>query len=100
MSPRTGRPTNNPKRQRLEIRLSELENKRLEDVASQIGTSKTDILMRGLQLVELQRSNREFEDLSNCLIIREFQNDDPLTEEDIVQILNYIKFLEKRYVEK
>lgn len=98
MSPRTGRPTDNPKRQRLEIRLSEHESECLEKLALEIGTSKTDILMRGLQLVELQRCNREFEDLSNCLIIRELQNKDSLSEDDKEHILNYIKFLSKKYV--
>lgn len=97
MSPRTGRPTENPRVHRLEIRLSAYQNDSLEKIAKQIGTSKTDILMRGLQLVELQRANRDFEDLSNCLIIRELQNQNPLSEDDITQIMNYIGFLQKRY---
>lgn len=100
MSPRTGRPTENPKVHRLEIRLTSHENERLEKMASQIGTSKTDILMRGLQLVELQKANSDFEELSNCLIIRELQNKQSLSEDDVKQILNYIGFLRKRYIKQ
>lgn len=100
MSPRTGRPTQNPKCKRLEIRLSKSENERLETIASKIGTSKTDILMRGLQLVELQEHNKDFHELSNCLIIRELQKDNLLTDDDRTQILNYVKFLGNRYIKK
>lgn len=100
MTPRTGRPTENPRIHRLEIRLSKYQNESLEKIASEIGTSKTDILMRGLQLVELQRENSEFEELSNCLLIRELQNHHPLTDDDVKQILNYIGYLKKRYEKK
>lgn len=97
MSPRTGRPTDNPKNQRLEIRLSESESERLKVISESMGTNKTNILMMGLQLVELQKENPEFRDLSNCLIIRELQKDGSLSHEDKNQIRNYIGFLEKRY---
>lgn len=97
MSPRTGRPTNSPKQHRIEIRLTEYENSRLETISKKIGTTKTDILMRGLQLVELQEENSDFKELSNCLIIRELLNKKELTSEDISQILNYIGYLQKRY---
>jgi len=97
MSPRTGRPTNNPKVHRLEIRMSDYENESLEKIASKIGTSKTDILMRGLQLIELQQANSEFAELSNCLLISELHNHQPLSDSDIKQILNYIGYLQNRY---
>ena len=94
-----GRPkSNNSKIERLEIRLTTDENEKLKELAAKIGTNRTDILMRGAQLVELQRENREFEDLSNCLIIRELQRKGPLDDEDKRQILNYLEFLKKKYV--
>lgn len=97
MSPRTGRPTDNPKQRRVEIRLTENEELLLNAAVKHFGTNKTEVLMRGLQLVELQISNVDFRELSNALIIRELQNPHALSEEDKQQIKNYIGFLIKRY---
>ena len=95
MSP-AGRPKiDNPKSERLEIRITNGQYQKLQSIASDIGTNKTDILMRGLQLVELQRKNRDFEDLANCLILRELLNEEPLTTEDKSTILGYIEVLRK-----
>ncbi len=52
MSPRTGRPTSNKKTERLEIRLAPNEAKLLEECAEKMGTSKTDIIMKGIRLVK------------------------------------------------
>lgn len=98
MSPRTGRPTENPKIERVEIRLTKGENKRLEELAKKCGMSKSDVLKCGIQLVELQKNNSEFEELSNCLIIRELQKNTPLDDADRHQILNYLDFLRRKYI--
>lgn len=97
MSPRTGRPTENPKIHRLEIRLTDEEDERIESLVKHFGTNKTEILMRGLQLVELQVENKNFQELSNALIIRELQSRTPLTRDDKDAILIYLKLLAKNY---
>lgn len=51
MSPRTGRPTNNPKRGRLEIRTSEDEEKMLEYCCKITGNNRTDIIRQGIREV-------------------------------------------------
>lgn len=88
--------TDNPKCQRLEIRLTVEENNLLESLSNCVGTSKTDIIMRGVRLVQLQKENSEFEDLSNCLIIRELGGKE-LTSEDKTAIMQYVSFLKKKY---
>ena len=98
MSP-AGRPKiDNPKSERLEIRITNGQYQKLQDIASDIGTNKTDILMRGLQLVELQMKNKDFADLANCLILRELLNKESLTPEDKSSILGYIELLKKNYI--
>lgn len=52
MSPRTGRPTNNPKNVRLEIRLTEDEADLLEECAEQLQTTKTNVINQGIRLVK------------------------------------------------
>ena len=53
MSPRTGRPkSDNPKSERIEIRMTKEELGRLNACAKQLEVSKTDVLMKGLALVE------------------------------------------------
>ena len=51
MSPRTGRPTDNPRKIRLEIRLNEDENQLLKECTEKLNLTKTDVLMRGLEEV-------------------------------------------------
>lgn len=51
MSPRTGRPTDNPKKARLELRLSDDDISKLEYCYQQTGLSKAEILRKGLELV-------------------------------------------------
>mgnify|MGYP004515047053 CR=1 FL=1 len=97
MSPRTGRPTENPKMQRLEIRLTNEENERIQTLVEHFGTNKTEVLMRGLVLVELQVENKDFQELSNALIIRELQNKSDLSREDKEKILHYLELLAKKY---
>ena len=48
MSPRTGRPTDNPKKERLELRLSDDDIIKLEYCCQQTKLSKAEILRQGL----------------------------------------------------
>lgn len=51
MSP-AGRPrSDNPKKVRLEIRLTESENKLLEECAKRLCTTKTEVINKGIELV-------------------------------------------------
>lgn len=51
MSPRTGRPTDNPKKTRLELRLSNDDSVKLEYCCQKTGLSKAEILRQGLDSV-------------------------------------------------
>lgn len=53
MSPRTGRPkSDNPKNIRLEIRLDKETNETLEHCAEILKLTKTDVIKKGIDLVE------------------------------------------------
>lgn len=54
MSPRTGRPTSNKKTERLEIRLTPQEMKDLQDCADKMGSTKTEVINKGVQLVKAE----------------------------------------------
>ena len=54
MSPRTGRPTTNPRKIRLEIRLNEDESYMLKECIEKLNLTKTDILVMGLKEVYKQ----------------------------------------------
>lgn len=54
MSPRTGRPTDNKKTKRLEIRLTPQEAQDLQDCANRLEISKTEVINRGVQLIKAQ----------------------------------------------
>ena len=51
VSPRTGRPTEDPKRKRFELRVSEKENEMLEFCMKETGMSRADVIRRGIELV-------------------------------------------------
>ena len=52
MSPKMGQKlTDNPRNVRLEIRLTQSENKKLTDCAEKLNTTKTDVLVKGIGLV-------------------------------------------------
>ncbi len=51
MSPRTGRPTNDPKNNQYRIRLSDREVEMLEFCCEKTGLSKSDIVRRGIEKV-------------------------------------------------
>nr|DAU78580.1 MAG TPA: Alginate and motility regulator [Caudoviricetes sp.] len=53
MSPRTGRPkSENPKSRQFRMRLTEEEFSNLEQVAKQKSMTKTEVVMRGIELVK------------------------------------------------
>lgn len=51
MSPRTGRPTDNPKPNRESFRLSNDDIEKLELCMNKTGMTKTDIIRKGIDLV-------------------------------------------------
>ncbi len=51
MSPRTGRPTSDPKNNQFRIRLSDKEVEMLEYCCKKTGLSKSDIVRRGIERV-------------------------------------------------
>lgn len=54
MSP-AGRPkSSNPKNVRLEIRLSQNENKLLEECAQRLNVTKTEVINKGIELVKAE----------------------------------------------
>lgn len=51
MSPRTGRPTVNPKKERLGIRVTEEQQRKLEECCRMTGKSKTEVISEGIEMV-------------------------------------------------
>lgn len=49
MSPRTGRPTDDPKKLRLGIRLSESQTKKLDYCCKVLGLTKTEVIQQGIE---------------------------------------------------
>lgn len=49
MSPRTGRPTDNPKKERVGFRLSDEESRMLDYCCEVFGLSKTEVIRRGIK---------------------------------------------------
>lgn len=49
MSPRTGRPTDNPKKDRVGFRLSDEESKMLDYCCEVLGLSKTEVIRQGIK---------------------------------------------------
>ena len=59
MSPRTGRPkSENPKSRQFRMRLSEEEFSNLEQVAKQKSMTKTEVVMRGIELVKSEKTKQ------------------------------------------
>ena len=54
MSPRTGRPTSNKKTERLELRLAPNELALMLECAVRLGTSKSQVILRGVQLLKAE----------------------------------------------
>lgn len=51
MSPRTGRPTEDPKKTRLELRLSDGDTKKLDFCCRTLGLTKSEVIRRGIDKV-------------------------------------------------
>lgn len=51
MSPRTGRPTNEPKTERLELRISFLDNVKLEYCCETLNLSKAEVIRKGINKI-------------------------------------------------
>lgn len=51
MSPRTGRPTDNPKANRESFRFSKEDIRKLEFCVEETGLTKTEIIRRGIDMV-------------------------------------------------
>lgn len=51
MSLRTGRPTDNPKNIRFEVRLTEEQARMLAECAESLNTTKTDVIIRGIESI-------------------------------------------------
>jgi uncharacterized protein (DUF1778 family) len=54
MSPRTGRPTSNKKTERLELRLAPDELALMQECADRLGTSKSQVILKGVQLLKAE----------------------------------------------
>lgn len=57
MSPRTGRPTDEPKTKRMEVRLSVLDDIKLEYCRETLGLNKTEVVKKGIDMVYQQAVN-------------------------------------------
>jgi len=51
MSPRTGRPTDDPKTIRVGIRMSKVDEEKLEYCCKVLGLTKTEVIQRGIEKV-------------------------------------------------
>lgn len=101
MSPRTGRPTENPKKNRLEIRLSDVENSLLEKKSQELNATKTELLMEGYAMSQLitgeelkERLIKQYHDLmqrNNDLnnMIQDMPNHPMTSKESIANIQHY-----------
>lgn len=58
MSPRTGRPTEDPKKHETRIRMSDREIEMLEICCKKTGMTKADVIRRGIDLVYKQVSEQ------------------------------------------
>ena len=52
MSPRTGRPTDNPRPNKISIRISDSDKELLEKYCQQQSVNKTEAISRGIQKLE------------------------------------------------
>ena len=54
MSPRTGRPTDNPKTERLEIRLTKQQTQDIEECAEALKVKRTEAIIKGIELLKAE----------------------------------------------
>lgn len=70
MSPRTGRPTDNPRKERLEIRLSQSERESLERLAIKLGLSLTNTILKALELLNKTEEYHETGQLLDAIVVK------------------------------
>ncbi len=58
MSPRTGRPTEDPKKLRMELRLSDRDTEKLDFCCKALNLTKAEVLRRGLDKVYREVQNK------------------------------------------
>lgn len=95
MSPRTGRPPiDNPKSDRVTVRLTEYQKKILTDCAEKFGTSKADVICRGINLMGVERDNHEARQLLDSIdLLNELvQKNSPDVDKQITQVENNFKW--------
>ena len=54
MSPRTGRPTNNPRNISLNLRISQKEADMLQECAEKLNTARINVIVKGIEMVEAE----------------------------------------------
>lgn len=54
MSPRTGRPTDNPRTERLEIRLTKQQAQDIEECAEALKVNRTEAIIKGIELLKAE----------------------------------------------
>ena len=59
MSPRTGRPTDNPRPNKISIRISDKDKNTLETYCEQESVNKTEAISRGIQKLESDIKNKK-----------------------------------------
>lgn len=72
MSPRTGRPPiENPKADRITVRLTAYQQGVLSDCSKKFGVSKADIICQGLTLMEVAKENSDARQLLDAIVLLE-----------------------------
>lgn len=95
MSPRTGRPPiENPKSDRVTIRLTEYEMKILDEYAKKYRAKKTDALRRGLSLMEVATKNNYARQMFDAIVVLQdlIDRDSNLVNEQIGQVRENFKW--------
>ncbi len=54
MSPRTGRPTNNPRNISLNLRISQKEADMLQECAERLNTARINVIVKGIEMVKAE----------------------------------------------
>lgn len=95
MSPRTGRPPiQNPKTDRVTVRLTDYQQQVLADCAERFGTSKADIICRGLSLMEIEKDNQYARQLLDAIVVLQelVEKESPLVNDQIKQVESNMKW--------
>lgn len=98
MSPRTGRPpSDDPKVNRITVRLTEQQQKELQQCSDKFGVSKADVVSRGLKLMTIALKNPEARQLFDAIQILEELSDKNDVKQQIEQIkANFRWYLETK----